>query len=125
MSGKRLKIPIQAAEAVEERARFLIRPEELKRRLDAGEKLVLIDVRSELEHRALRLEGARLATRPLVEEIFTTWDKGTPLVVFDHFGKDALTAARALSSRGFTDAKALAGGLDAWSQTIDPLLPRY
>ncbi|MBI5597378.1 MAG: rhodanese-like domain-containing protein [Elusimicrobia bacterium] len=124
-AAKNLKIPIRPAEQVEEEAKLLISPAELAARLKADPKLVLVDVRSELEHRMLRLEGARLATRELVEEIFSKWDKATPIALYDHKGRDGLNAAKALLKRGFTDIKALAGGIDAWSQAVDPLIPRY
>jgi rhodanese-related sulfurtransferase len=124
-NGKKLSIPIRPAEQVDEESKLLIGPADLAARLKADPKLVLVDVRSELEHRMLRIEGAKLATRDLVEEIFSKWDKATPLVVYDHKGRDGMNAAKALVARGFTDAKALAGGIDAWSQAVDPLLPRY
>lgn len=125
MAGKKLKIPIRAAEAIDERAKLLITAEDLLKRIQTEKALVLIDVRSEPEFRMMRLEGAKLATRELVEEIFGSWAKDTPIVVYDHVGKEAVNAAKALASRDFTDARALAGGIDAWSQAIDPLMPRY
>ncbi|MDE2292208.1 MAG: rhodanese-like domain-containing protein [Elusimicrobia bacterium] len=124
-SGKKLDIPIRPAEQFEADARLLISPADLAERLAKEKDLILIDVRSEMEHRMVRIEGSRLATRDLAEEIFTKWDKATPLVVYDHTGRDGLNAVKALANRGFTAAKALAGGLDAWSQAVDPLLPRY
>lgn len=124
-TAKKISIPIRPAEQVDEEARLLISPADLAARLKKDPQLVLIDVRSELEHRMLRIEGAKLATRDLVEEIFSKWDKATPLAVYDHKGRDGVNAAKALAARGFTDAKALAGGIDAWSQAVDPLLPRY
>ena len=124
-TAKKISIPIKAAEQVDEEAKLLVSPADLAKRLKADTKLVLIDVRSELEHRMLRIEGAKLATRELVEEIFSKWDKATPIAVYDHKGRDGMNAAKALVARGFTDAKALAGGIDAWSQAVDPLLTRY
>ena len=124
-AAKKLNIPIRPAEDVEEEGKLLISPAELRDRMKADPKLVLVDVRSELEHRMLHLEGARLATRELVEEIFTKWEKSTPIALYDHKGRDGMNAAKALIKRGFTDIKALAGGIDAWSQAIDPLIPRY
>ena len=124
-TGKKLTIPIRPAEEVEEEGRFLIAPADLAARMMKDKKLVVLDVRSELEHRMLRIEGAKLATRDLVEEIFAKWEKATPVVVYDHKGRDGMNAAKALVARGFTDAKALAGGIDAWSLAVDPLLPRY
>ena len=123
--GKKLKIPIRAAGVVEEEARLLISAGDLKKRLDSGEKLTLIDVRSELEYKMLHIEGAKLGSRELVEDIFAKWPKDSPIVVCDHFGKDSLSAVRALETRGFTHVKALAGGIDSWSQVVDPMVPRY
>ena len=124
-SAKKLDIPILPAEQVEAEARLLISAVDLAKRLKDDPKLILIDVRSELEHRMLHIEGSRLATRELVEEIFSKWEKNLPLVVYDHTGRDGMNAAKALANRGFTDVKALAGGVDSWSQAIDPLVPRY
>lgn len=125
MSGKKLDVPIEPADAAEERARMMVTPADLARRIAEDKRLVLIDVRSEPEFRMMRIDGARLATRELVEEIFTRWEKDVPIVVYDHFGRESLNAARALASRGFTDARALAGGIDAWSEAVDPMIPRY
>jgi rhodanese-related sulfurtransferase len=123
--GKPLKIPIRAAESVDEETKLLISTAELKKLIDDGADFALIDVRSETEYSVLHIEGAKLATRELVEEIFASWDKSRRLVICDHLGKESKNAAKALQSRGFEDARALAGGLDAWSQTVDPLFPRY
>jgi len=125
VEGKKLKIPIRAAESFEEDAKVLITVGDLKKLLDDKVELDLIDVRSESEYSMVRIDGAKLATRDLVEEIFEKWDKSRRLVICDHDGKESKNAATALQSRGFTDARALAGGIDAWSQVIDPLLPRY
>ncbi|HAH06795.1 MAG TPA: hypothetical protein DCM05_09770 [Elusimicrobia bacterium] len=100
-------------------------PEALAERLKKGERTELLDVRSEPEYRLLHIEGARAATRKLVDEMFSSWPKDTPIVLCDHFGPRAEDAARVLAMRGFTDVKALEGGLDAWSQAVDPLVPRY
>lgn len=125
VEGKKLKIPIRAAESVEEEAKVLISVGELKKLLDENAAIDLIDVRSETEYSMLRIEGAQLATRDLVEEIFEKWDKSRRVVICDHLGKESKNAAKALQSRGFEGARALAGGIDAWSQAVDPLLPRY
>lgn len=100
-------------------------PEALAERLKKGERTELLDVRPAPEYRLLHIEGARPATRKLVDEMFESWPKDTPIVLCDHFGPRALDAARVLAMRGFTDVRTLEGGLDAWSQKIDPLLPRY
>ncbi len=125
MATKKLKIPIRAADAVDEESKLLITAPELKKRLGSKKKFDLIDCRTENEYRIMHLEGAALATRDLVEEIFSKWEKKRPLVLYDHRGPQAMQAVKALHSREFTDVKALAGGIDSWSQLVDPLIPRY
>jgi len=105
--------------------KLLLSSKELAQRLKAGDKLELLDVRSDPEFRALHIEGARLATRKLVDELFASWPKDTPIVLYDHFGSRGLDAAHVLTLRGFTAVRALRGGIDAWSQEVDPLVPRY
>ncbi|HVE14437.1 MAG TPA: rhodanese-like domain-containing protein [Elusimicrobiota bacterium] len=122
ISGKRLGVSVEPEDP---NASYLITPKELSALLKEAKPPVVIDVRSEREFKMLRLDGAKLATRELVEEIFTKWDKETAIVVYDHKGRMGLDAAKALASRGFSKAKGLKGGIDAWSQEIDPLIPRY
>ena len=47
------------------------------------------------------------------------------IVLIDHQGARSLDAAAYFGGHGFTNVKALLGGIDAWSQQIDPSLPRY
>ncbi|MBI5242151.1 MAG: hypothetical protein HY922_00540 [Elusimicrobia bacterium] len=118
----------QPKEAPEpELEKLLISPGELRERLEAAQaKLELLDVRSEPEHRLLHIEGSRLATRKLVDELFSSWPKDTPIVLYDHFGPRGLDAVRVLSmAHGFSAVRALRGGIDAWSKEVDPLVPRY
>ncbi|PCI36494.1 MAG: hypothetical protein COB53_09405 [Elusimicrobia bacterium] len=125
VEGKKLKIPIRAAESIDEEAKFLMSVGDLKKLMDEKAAFTLIDVRNENEFKIVRIDGAKLATRDLVEEIFEKWDKTSRIVICDHVGKESINATKALHGRGFTETRSLAGGIDAWSQAIDPLLPRY
>ena len=51
--------------------------------------------------------------------------KSTPLVFFSHRGRRARAAAEHFVAHGFTQVHWVEGGIDAWSQQIDPCLPRY
>ena len=86
--GKKLKIPIRSAEAVDEEAKLLIAVSDLAKRLKGDPKPALLDIRSEMEFKMLSIEGAKLATREVVEEIFNNWAKDSPIVIVDHLGKD-------------------------------------
>lgn len=104
---------------------LLIGAGELSVLLAEDKTVAVIDLRDEEEFRMLHLDGARPATRELVDEMFDKWPKDARVVVCDHFGDRAINAARVLAKRGFSRAKALKGGIDAWSLEVDPLVPRY
>jgi rhodanese-related sulfurtransferase len=48
-----------------------------------------------------------------------------PVVVHCHRGGRSAKAYRILAGAGFTDVAALSGGIEAWSLTVDPAVPRY
>lgn len=88
-------------------------------------KVKLLDARSREEHEAVAIPGSQLLTQDLVQEIFNSWGKADPLVIYDHYGDRSLDAAAYFLGHGFSETKCLAGGIDAWSVEIDPSLPRY
>ena len=50
---------------------------------------------------------------------------GTSVVVYCHHGVRSLSGAAMLTGAGFADVASLAGGIEAWSLTVDPAVPRY
>jgi rhodanese-related sulfurtransferase len=106
-------------------ASLQISPQELDQLRRRKPDLILLDVRTREEHDAVKLPGARLLTQELVQEIFTSGDKTQPIVLYDHTGSRSLDAAAYFIGHGFAETKCLAGGIDAYSQEIDPSLPRY
>ncbi len=102
-----------------------IQPTELKRILDAGQPVVLLDVRQPDEHAFCALPGSvliplgELAAR--VEEV---QPGDAPVIVYCHHGVRSLTGAAILRSAGI-EALSLAGGIDRWTLTVDPSVPRY
>jgi len=99
---------------------------ELKRRLENGESLRLIDVREPAEYRVARIEGAEL--KPLGQ--IMNWmqeltDRDETIVVMCHHGMRSDRACQFLAAQGFTKVSNLRGGIDAWSLQIDPGVPRY
>ena len=103
-------------------------PIEVKHRLDAGEKLFLIDVRQPEEHRLANIVGAELIpmnTVPAaVAELESKADEGT-LIVFCHHGMRSLNVVTWLRGQGIEACQSMSGGIDLWSQQIDPSVPRY
>lgn len=102
-----------------------ISPQNLKTVLTGENPPELIDIRTREEHNAITLPNARFFSADLQQEIFATWDKDTPLVVFDHTGNRGADAAAYFIGHGFANTRALVGGIDAWSQQVDPSVARY
>jgi rhodanese-related sulfurtransferase len=103
-----------------------IQPAELKALLDAGTPVLLVDVRQPEEHVFCALPDSLLI--PLGELIGRVEEvqppEGTRVVVYCHHGVRSLTGAAILARAGIA-AASLAGGIDRWSLTVDPAVPRY
>jgi rhodanese-related sulfurtransferase len=102
--------------------------EDVKRRLDAGEKLTLIDVREPFEHQVAQIEGAELIPMQTVpEQLAGLQEKAgeAPLIVFCHHGVRSLNVVNWLRRQGVENSWSMAGGIDVWSLAIDPAVPRY
>ncbi len=106
-------------------ASLQISPGELARLRQEHPDVKLLDVRTREEHEAVAIPGSRLVTQDLVQEIFTSWDKTAPLIIYDHQGSRAMDATAYFLGHGFSEAKCLTGGIDAYAVEVDPSLPRY
>ena len=102
-----------------------ITAKELKARMDRKEKLVILDVREPNEFQINRLPGAKLIPLGNVPERVHELDSADEIVVNCHFGGRSAKAVQFLQKMGFKKVKNLAGGIDAWSQDVDPSCPRY
>jgi monothiol glutaredoxin len=91
--------------------------------LDAGEKLQLIDVRTEREHAIARIEGGQLLEE--CADQLETLGRDTPLVFFCHHGSRSQNAAEQYLREGYKRVYNLEGGIDAWSRDVDPSVPKY
>jgi monothiol glutaredoxin len=101
-----------------------ITPTELKSRMDQGARFELFDVRTPKERAIASIQGAILldeAAQKRLEEL----PRDTPLVFHCHHGGRSQAAAEHFLGKGFTDVSNLRGGIDAWSQGVDPKVPRY
>jgi rhodanese-related sulfurtransferase len=105
-----------------------ITPSELARRLAGPPEArpVLVDVRFPQEHEYVALPDSVLMPLPELEDFHEQMDalKGRPVVVYCHHGVRSLHGAAYLIDRGL-DAVSLQGGIDLYSLTVDPSLPRY
>ena len=97
---------------------------ELAKKLAAGERFGLFDVRTPEERAIAHIEGARLLDSNVAEQLEGV-DKNTLLVFHCHHGGRSQRAAEHFAALGFTNVWNLTGGIDAWSQEVDPNVPRY
>lgn len=97
---------------------------DVKQMMDAGEKFELFDVRTQEERDIAAIEGARLLDEEAARYI-ESLPKDTPLVFHCHHGGRSQAAAEHFARLGFTDVRNMAGGIDAWSNEVDPDVPRY
>lgn len=87
---------------------------------------VLLDVREPWEFHAARLPDSLLMPMGEVSSrAHAELDPDAHIVVLCHHGQRALSVALWLRNQGFERAQSLAGGIDAWSRSIDPTIPRY
>ena len=103
-----------------------VSPSTVKQRLDAGEKLRLIDVREVFEHRQARIEGGELIPMRTIRQALDSLEaEEAPLIVFCHHGMRSLQVVSWLREQGVERCASMAGGIDRWSLEIDPGVPRY
>ena len=99
---------------------------ELKRRLDAGDDIQIIDVREPHEYQIARLEGSKLIPLAQVVGRAGEIDPGRETVVHCKMGGRSAKAIEALKGAGFAGRLLnLRGGITAWSNEVDPSVPKY
>lgn len=103
-----------------------ITPRELHERLAAGAPPdVLLDVREPHEHSYAHIAGARLIPLRQLPSALSTLDPEAEIVVYCHHGSRSAHAAQHLRAIGFRSVRNLIGGIDRWSQEVDPGVRRY
>src|SRR5438128_5627723 len=98
---------------------------ELKQKMDTREPFELIDVRETFEYEIARIDGARLIPLGEIAERADELPRNRPIVIHCHSGRRSAEAVRLLQQRGFGNIYNLEGGIDAWSDQIDPGVPKY
>ena len=106
-------------------ANLEIAPGEVKQQLDRGEKFFFVDVREPWEYQLCHIEGSKLIPLGQVSASVAEFEAADNVVLFCHSGRRSLDAAAWLRSQGVSSARSMAGGIDRWSQEIDPRVVRY
>ncbi|MGI9044819.1 MAG: molybdopterin-synthase adenylyltransferase MoeB [Gemmatimonadaceae bacterium] len=102
-----------------------ISPRELAEKIEAGAELQLIDVREPWEWDISRIPGARLIPLAGLESELRTIDPAREVIVYCKSGARSLRAAEALIEHGFPRVANLSGGVQRWSEEVDPTVVRY
>ncbi len=102
-----------------------IKPADLKRKLDARESFVLLDIREPHEWDICHLPGATLIAPGDFPSRISTLDSADEIVLYCKNGGRSGAALRLLREAGFSKAANLEGGLDAWAAEIDLEFPKY
>jgi sulfur-carrier protein adenylyltransferase/sulfurtransferase len=97
---------------------------ELKSRLDSGDNLLVLDVREPFEYQIANI-GATLIPQGQVPQRLAEIDPAREIVVHCRSGARSQRVAEFLAQSGYTRVSNLAGGILAWSDEIDPKVPKY
>ena len=99
---------------------------ELKKRMDAGEDIQLIDVRQPDEYAFARIEGAKLIPLGEIVRRMNEIDPNKEVILQCKAGGRSATAIQMLTRAGFQGKMSnLKGGITAWSNEVDPSIPKY
>lgn len=98
---------------------------ELAARLGSSTPPRVLDVREQWEYDIAHLEGSQLIPLTELQATVPTLDKSAEYVLLCHHGMRSEMAAQWMAAQGFSKVYNLAGGIDAWSETVNPDLARY
>jgi adenylyltransferase/sulfurtransferase len=102
-----------------------ITAKELKRELDRKVPLVLLDVREPHEVNICRLPGSKLIPLGELEMHIHELDRNSHIVAYCRTGSRSARAVKFLHEAGFGKTRNLTGGMHAWSDQVDPSMPKY
>jgi adenylyltransferase/sulfurtransferase len=98
--------------------------EELKRRLDKGDHLFVLDVREPHEYQICNIGGYLIPLGDLPKRV-NELDSSREIVAHCRSGVRSGKAVAFLQQAGFKKIHNLAGGILAWADKVDPKMPKY
>ena len=102
-----------------------ILPEELKKRLDAGEKPILLDIREPWEFSICKIEGSVNISMSEPEKLINELNANDEIIAICHHGMRSFQVCNYLENNGFNKVLNLDGGIDSWAKTIDTDMAQY
>ncbi len=118
-------IPQAAAAEAAERPVPEISVEDLKRKRDAGEEFVLLDVREPYEYDIARIPGSKLIPLGELHSRLSELDTADEIVIHCKSGYRSSNALRELQAAGFSKLWNVEGGILAWADRVDPSVAKY
>jgi adenylyltransferase/sulfurtransferase len=97
---------------------------ELKQRLDAGEDLMVLDVREPFEYQIANINGTLIPMNEVPQRLAEI-DRNHEIVVQCRSGGRSQRVAEFLANQGYPNVRNLAGGILAWADQIDPSITKY
>ncbi|MEP7367082.1 MAG: molybdopterin-synthase adenylyltransferase MoeB [Acidobacteriota bacterium] len=97
----------------------------LKAKIDSGDKFVLLDVREPHEFQIGRIPGSILIPLGDLSKRINELDPAADMIVHCKMGGRSAKAIDFLKTQGFSKLTNLAGGITAWSDQVDPSVPKY
>jgi rhodanese-related sulfurtransferase len=99
----------------------------VKNWIDHNQDFVLIDCREDTEYAVAKIDEAVFIPMSEIQSREAELGNyaGKHVVVHCHHGGRSLRVANWLRQIGFKTAQSMSGGIDAWSQNVDPSVPRY
>jgi adenylyltransferase/sulfurtransferase len=101
-----------------------IQVEELKRRLDAGDNIYVLDVREPHEYQICNIGGHLIPLSDLPNRL-SELDKNSEIVAHCKMGGRSAKAVDLLRKSGFKNVRNMTGGILAWADRVDPRMPKY
>src|SRR5207248_569315 len=98
---------------------------DVKKRLDRGDKLTILDVREPHEYQINKIAGSVLIPLGDIPKRYVELDPNDEIVVHCKMGGRSAKAAEFLRSKGFSKVLNLTGGILDWIDKVDPSQPKY
>jgi sulfur-carrier protein adenylyltransferase/sulfurtransferase len=117
--GIKMEAPMSIQNGVEQ-----ITPEQLKQELDSKKDVFVLDVREPFEFQIANIGGHLIPLNDLPKRVGEL-DPQQDIVVHCKGGGRSQQAAEFLKTSGFTKVRNLAGGINGWSERVDPKVPKY
>jgi adenylyltransferase/sulfurtransferase len=118
-------IPQQETKPVPEANEWEIDVTEVKAKMDRGDDFVLVDVREPHEYQICRIPNSKLIPLGEVPKRVNELNTADEIVVHCKMGGRSAKAVEFLKQAGFRKVKNMKGGILAWSDKVDPTVPKY